>query len=187
MSKQKDFKNLFGCDDSDEENMQLQLSNASVIENKKNISGSDDKSKHKQSKTISENSKHTTKKVEQLEGKRLKSFVNEQNKKIKTEYMGEEKKKRIHEINPISNPIAYDSDMSKTIRSSHIKFGQDGDGKEKVKLKKTEIGGLVVKLLTPAYVEKRFESRETFKMLARNISHALHDKGNILLFKFLTI
>ncbi|KYB27113.1 ATP-dependent DNA helicase Q5 [Tribolium castaneum] len=47
---------------------------------------------------------------------------------------------------------------------------------KKNKLKKTEIGNLVVKLLTPAYVEKRFESRDTFKSTARNISHALIDK-----------
>ncbi|XP_044260563.1 ATP-dependent DNA helicase Q5 [Tribolium madens] len=47
---------------------------------------------------------------------------------------------------------------------------------KKNKLKKTEIGNLVVKLLTPAYVERRFESRDTFKSTARNISHALIDK-----------
>lgn len=51
--------------------------------------------------------------------------------------------------------------------------------KTKHRLKKTEIGNLVVKLLTPAYVEKRFESRETFKSTARNISHSLLDKGKI--------
>lgn len=47
----------------------------------------------------------------------------------------------------------------------------------KSKLKKTEIGLLVVKLLTPAYVDKRFESREIFKTMARKISHWLADKG----------
>ncbi|KAF5287641.1 hypothetical protein FQA39_LY15844 [Lamprigera yunnana] len=41
------------------------------------------------------------------------------------------------------------------------------------KMKKSEIGLLVVKLLTPAYAEKRFDSRDTFKTTARNISHAL--------------
>lgn len=47
----------------------------------------------------------------------------------------------------------------------------------KSKLKKTEIGLLVVKLLTPAYVDKRFESRDIFKTMARKISHWLADKG----------
>ncbi|KAH1011652.1 hypothetical protein HUJ04_000975 [Dendroctonus ponderosae] len=48
--------------------------------------------------------------------------------------------------------------------------------KEKPKLRKTEIGLLVVKLLTPAYVDKRFESRDIFKSMARKISHFLANK-----------
>ncbi|RZC41598.1 ATP-dependent DNA helicase Q5 [Asbolus verrucosus] len=59
------------------------------------------------------------------------------------------------------------------------KSEQNGESSNKIrrnKLKKTEIGNLVVKLLTPAYVERRFESRDTFKSTARNISHALIDK-----------
>ncbi|KAK5638551.1 hypothetical protein RI129_012846 [Pyrocoelia pectoralis] len=44
------------------------------------------------------------------------------------------------------------------------------------KMKKTEVGLLVVKLLTPAYAERRFDSRDTFKTTARNISHALLHK-----------
>ncbi|CAH1981247.1 unnamed protein product [Acanthoscelides obtectus] len=47
---------------------------------------------------------------------------------------------------------------------------------KKHKLKKTEVGGLVVELLSPAYAERRFESRDTFKTMARTISHALADK-----------
>ncbi|CAH0548926.1 unnamed protein product [Brassicogethes aeneus] len=47
------------------------------------------------------------------------------------------------------------------------------------RLQKVEIGTLVVKLLTPAYVEKRFESRDVFKSMARSISHALADKNEI--------
>lgn len=47
------------------------------------------------------------------------------------------------------------------------------------RLKKSEIGTLVVKLLTPAYAERRFDSRDTFKSMARTISHALLDKGTI--------
>lgn len=45
------------------------------------------------------------------------------------------------------------------------------------RLRKSEIGTLVVKLLTPAYAQKRFDSRDTFKSMARTISHALLDKG----------
>lgn len=54
----------------------------------------------------------------------------------------------------------------------------ESSGKSKaVKLKKAEIGTLVVKLLTPAYAERRFESRDAFKNTARTISHALINKS----------
>ncbi|XP_060533131.1 ATP-dependent DNA helicase Q5-like [Cylas formicarius] len=55
---------------------------------------------------------------------------------------------------------------------------QNGESsKPKLKrLGKNEVGTLVVKLLTPAYVERRFESRDLFKSVARSISHALVDK-----------
>ncbi|CAG9821395.1 unnamed protein product [Phaedon cochleariae] len=73
----------------------------------------------------------------------------------------EEIQKSIIAHRPVDNPV---------IKS------QNGEGSRKPRLKKAEIGGLVVKLLTPAYAEKRFESREVFKTFARNISHALADK-----------
>lgn len=69
-----------------------------------------------------------------------------------------------------------------SIDKEYEKFVESVEGtnrNKKNKLKKTEIGNLVVKLLTPAYVERRFESRDTFKSTARNISHALIDKGNV--------
>lgn len=47
----------------------------------------------------------------------------------------------------------------------------------KAHLNKTEIGLLVVKLLTPAYAERRFDSKDTFKITARSISHSLLNKG----------
>ncbi|KRT78235.1 hypothetical protein AMK59_8544 [Oryctes borbonicus] len=47
------------------------------------------------------------------------------------------------------------------------------------RLGKTEIGLLVVKLLTPAYADRRFDSRDTFKTMARTISHSLLDKGKL--------
>lgn len=55
--------------------------------------------------------------------------------------------------------------------------------KRRPKLKKSEIGTLVVKLLTPAYAERRFDSRDTFKSMARTISHALLDKGATFLLR----
>ncbi|KAG5899565.1 hypothetical protein JTB14_022896 [Gonioctena quinquepunctata] len=55
-------------------------------------------------------------------------------------------------------------------------YKPNGEGSKKQRLKKTEVGGLVVKLLTPAYADRRFESRELFKSLARSISHSLADK-----------
>ncbi|XP_018318935.1 uncharacterized protein LOC108732553 isoform X2 [Agrilus planipennis] len=55
---------------------------------------------------------------------------------------------------------------------------------KKGKLKKAEIGTLVVKLLTPAYAEKRFDSKDTFKSMARNISHSLLDKDELEIKKF---
>lgn len=44
-------------------------------------------------------------------------------------------------------------------------------------MNKNEVGKYVVKLLTPAYTERRFESRDLFKKVARNISHNLVEKG----------
>lgn len=64
--------------------------------------------------------------------------------------------------------------------SSSVKTQETSNNKKRPKLKKTEIGTLVVKLLTPAYAKKRFDSRDTFKSTARSISHALLDKGKWL-------
>lgn len=55
---------------------------------------------------------------------------------------------------------------------------KNGDSKQtKAHLNKTEIGLLVVKLLTPAYADRRFDSKDTFKVTARSISHSLLNKG----------
>lgn len=56
---------------------------------------------------------------------------------------------------------------------------EESINRKRPRLKKTEIGTLVVKLLTPAYAERRFDSRDTFKSTARSISHALLDKGRL--------
>lgn len=62
--------------------------------------------------------------------------------------------------------------------------GESGNSKveispSKPKLNKAEIGTLVVKYLTPAYKENRFKSKDIFKATARNITHALFNKGNV--------
>lgn len=66
--------------------------------------------------------------------------------------------------------------------SSRCKVDVSKQDASKNKLGKVKIGSLVVKLLAPAYAENRFDSKETFKSLARNITHFLHDKGKIINF-----
>lgn len=68
--------------------------------------------------------------------------------------------------------------------SSSLDVTKREENKRRAKLKKSEIGTLVVKLLTPAYAERRFDSRDTFKSMARSISHALLDKGGFWWFFF---
>ncbi|GLV44894.1 RecQ5 helicase [Carabus blaptoides fortunei] len=48
---------------------------------------------------------------------------------------------------------------------------------EKPVKNKQEIGQLVVHLLMPAYAQKKFESKEVFKAVARKISHSILNKG----------
>ncbi|CAH1132756.1 unnamed protein product [Ceutorhynchus assimilis] len=84
---------------------------------------------------------------------------------------------------PITS-IFQTTEISKPTKPPESQNGKSGPSdnkpdvkvKSKSKLRKTEIGLLVVKLLTPAYVDKRFESRETFKIMARKISHSLAGK-----------
>lgn len=176
MSKQKDFRDLFGCDDSDEENLQTKSSSSVIEKNKKLIEIKNDQSNTRhglRDKTDISKHIHYKNGIEPSKldnGKRVNNAYELDNKRIKKQHV-QEFDKRIHESitnsikdHKINNPAETDS-------SQNLKV------KQKVTLKKTEVGGLVVKLLTPAYVEKRFDSRDTFKKLARNISHALYDKG----------
>lgn len=48
---------------------------------------------------------------------------------------------------------------------------------EKPVKNKQEIGQLVVHLLMPAYAQKKFESKDVFKAVARKISHSILNKG----------
>lgn len=175
MSKQKDFKDLFGCDDSDEEN--LQTGSVHSHDDKKNSKW--ENTGYPDTKDYGDNfpDKHikNNSKLKTSEGKRVKSPENHHHHKKK-----------------IKINISLESDIVQNTKQGEVNSSgsknnviKDGslqiDDVKKVKLKKTEIGELVVKLLTPAYIERRFESRDTFKTLARNISHALYDKGNIFL------
>lgn len=199
MSKHKDFEKLFGCDNSDEENLQTEFPASKVTEQMKNVSENAHhydrkqlkhtfkdtyelmKPKEKQNKVNINNTKtpiSSNDRLENFEGKRLKSISEEHNKKRIKSRHGEDKYEQK------SNEVVLDSTetSNKISRPSNIIQRQNGDDDKKEKLKKIEIGKLVVKLLTPAYVEKRFESRDTFKTLARNISHALYDKGKTNVF-----
>ncbi|XP_076256872.1 ATP-dependent DNA helicase Q5-like isoform X2 [Rhynchophorus ferrugineus] len=89
-----------------------------------------------------------------------------------------EEKKKKNELVSNSNEIIKDKfkEQNGEKSSNSEKLIKTDSKRNKPKLKKTEIGLLVVKLLTPAYVDKRFESRDIFKSLARKISHSLADK-----------
>lgn len=193
MSKRKNFKDLFGGDDSDEENEQTEFSSTSTIgkeRNKSENASNNDKYTVQDLAEIVKNKSGQRKGYSNLEKhtdytEREHSFIDEE-----TKNQMKKKVKIKHEDNTFQS-IFYNTstgnieDIKEKNGLLHTKEknglletkGQNSDGKKKVQLKKMEIGGLVVKLLTPAYVQKRFDSRDTFKMLARNISHALYDKG----------
>lgn len=178
--QKKHFKDLFGCD-SDEENIQTKSSSTSDIKKDNLPESYNDKNKTKHeyrnqidiSKYRLQNNHYRNNNAEPSKldnGKRLNSAYESDKKRIKKQHI-QEIDKKIHET--ITNSIK----GYKLSSLTETKCSQNNDVKQKEIFKKTEIGKLVVKLLTPAYIEKRFESRDTFKMLARNISHALYDKG----------
>lgn len=92
--------------------------------------------------------------------------------------------KRIHENIEINRKRPHARE-DKIEDGKKIRMNKDATEKQnscKIKSKrlgKTEIGLLVVKLLTPAYADRRFDSRDTFKSMARTISHSLLDKGDL--------
>lgn len=84
-----------------------------------------------------------------------------------------------NEMNHILNQSLNESSIEQKSNEQNGEKSSNSDvenKKVKPKLKKTETGLLVVKLLTPAYANKRFESRDIFKSTARKISHSLVDK-----------
>lgn len=177
MSNQKYFRDLFGCDDSDEENVDAKLSTSyDKSKTKHGFRNKIDISKYKV-ENIHHKNNTKTRKLEN--GKRLNGAYEMDKKRIKKEHFQEFDKKTQESITDTC--ITDSVKGSKVSSPTETKCILNVDIEKKVSLKKTEIGGLVVKLLTPAYNERRFESRDTFKMLARNISHALYDKGEIIL------
>lgn len=183
MSKRKNFKDLFGGDDSDEENEQTEFSATSTIRKEQNHSKNAHNNDKYSVQALPDVNKKSVQRNKYRNTECIEKQHNSQEEEIQITTLNQIKKKvkTQHENNKFQS-IFDDTSTDKTEdindknSLSHTKH-QNDNGKEKVKLKKTEIGGLVVKLLTPAYVEKRFDSRDTFKMLARNISHALYDKG----------
>ncbi|XP_057656384.1 ATP-dependent DNA helicase Q5 isoform X2 [Diorhabda carinulata] len=109
---------------------------------------------------------------------------NEENQKEKSDLIDIKNKDKTEEL--IERDEDCNNSLSKNDRVNEVtqrnktkevnKPHNISDKRKKNRLKKVEVGGLVVKLLTPAYTERRFESRDIFKTLARNISHALADK-----------
>lgn len=79
---------------------------------------------------------------------------------------------------------AHKTDVSKLSRSSQKLKAKKSDASKNKLVKdehlggnKQKIGQLVVHLLMPAYSQKKFESKDVFKSVARKISHTILDKG----------
>ncbi|XP_044763142.1 ATP-dependent DNA helicase Q5 [Coccinella septempunctata] len=85
-----------------------------------------------------------------------------------------------------SSPLESKEKSQRTDKDINTRTQVNTQDKHKVKskLNKNEVGKYVVKLLTPAYAERRFESRDLFKKLARNISHNLVDKDHLEIKKY---
>ncbi|CAG9857688.1 unnamed protein product [Phyllotreta striolata] len=152
--KQRNFKSLFGEDSDDE--------GGSKSSNSKDVYSSKEKHANRHNR----------------DKRSLSRERSEDKKRRKEEDCKEEERS-----SPQQHPSPSSKDHHKRQKATDVnvmKYSSRPDGdsraRKRLKLKKSEVGGLVVKLLTPAYAEKRFESRETFKILARNISHALADK-----------
>lgn len=130
-------------------------------------------------------SKENGDKVRESEKKKHEECVDKQrdHKHAKRKCEKERKRKNESKIEDVSDDKKHCT-KNETKVSENVENGASSSKKEEVsnkkqrpKLKKSEIGTLVVKLLTPAYAERRFDSRDTFKSTARSISHALLDKG----------
>ncbi|KAJ8916676.1 hypothetical protein NQ315_000321 [Exocentrus adspersus] len=201
----KNFKSLFGEEDSDDGEKSSENSASLNWETVKHIVEATNSSKTHGDK---EESKHKTKSHKESrhrhrheEGRKPDDDKDEWKEKHKKHRHEEERKRRNssdrdedrkrkkeEDAAPAEACGSEDTKVSDnnnmreveqaTERVEEVKVSgkQNGDTGKKQRLKKTEVGGLVVKLLTPAYVDRRFESRDTFKTMARNISHALVNK-----------
>lgn len=147
--KNRDLKSLFG-DESDEEDA-MKVEDEGSRDKKRKHEDKHKKQPEKKQKTGELSESSMDKEYEKF----VEAVENSKNNERKSEQVNSNNSEKKNEQNGHSSKV------------------------KKNRLKKTEIGNLVVKLLTPAYVERRFESRDTFKSTARNISHALIDKGRI--------
>lgn len=165
LSKEDKFKMLFGDDDDD--------NNSSNVDGEVKANGDDrvkeNEKKHEENDKKQRDHKHAKRKLER-----------------------ENRKRKCEEIKGVEENGEEISDKKQCTKNNDGKVVSENGAasgsvlvnkkeRKRPKLKKSEIGTLVVKLLTPAYAERRFDSRDTFKTTARNISHALLDKGGLLM------
>ncbi|XP_065169416.1 ATP-dependent DNA helicase Q5-like isoform X2 [Atheta coriaria] len=94
-------------------------------------------------------------------------------------------------------PLKKQKSSRKSSKLKHLFGGDDGSDQDETKTKikqnnppavtnkvakdakltKVDVANLVVKLLMPAYAEKRFDTKDTFKATARTLAHIVHDQG----------
>lgn len=165
-NKMEDSKNklkmLFG-DESDAEEAIAKGENG-ANKSESGVVGGGGKRKHEESEDKKRDHKHSKRKTEKRSNN---------NKKEEEEEVSDNKKQCTNETKASENGAS----CSVMLKTQETSSSNNNSNKKRPKLKKTEIGTLVVKLLTPAYAERRFDSRDTFKSTARSISHALLDKG----------
>lgn len=180
--KSKNFKMLFG-DESDTEEADTP-NKASVESNDRgaekhmhigetafdNEPEDDNKDSHEEQSSLDNRKSHSNKSSDY---KHSKKKHEDRKRKFETKSDESDDKKKFTSDNTEGPPNKKQNGACRSESSS-----ENPENKNKrPRLKKSEIGTLVVKLLTPAYAERRFDSRDTFKSMARTISHALLDKG----------
>lgn len=181
--KRKDLQDLFG-EDSDAEDVKKSDSKNKLKEKSSSHHKSNSKHSHSRDKRKCSSEKRTERDTKKRKSNKC------DDDKVKRQKIEEheiervkdvdEKMDLINDINIIETKITENqnvNDLKEKIQTSEMESTKINKLDKKEKLKKTKIGLLVVKLLTPAYADKRFESRDIFKNIARNISHALIDKG----------
>lgn len=189
----RDFNYLFGADESDDDILHeerdnpmnkdlqhvepLEGQNKHSTENRRKSENShQDSDNHKRCDSeVPENTYRKKTEEEQFHEKKRSCSIEDilkKRKKIKQDEESQIKDLNKSNITHLENEKIPQKNIVTSEQDKH-----SVENRKKQKLGKAEVGGLVVKLLMPAYIEKRFQSRDAFKTLARNISHALANKG----------